>query len=547
MLCPLCNFDNPLDYQFCGNCGRPRDQSASGTAGSLAAGQSGSVWASSANPTARATAPSSRISDLIPVQGPSPETSRPGRPSAGEEMTRYLCAAVTVDKALTETVIEHVLEEEHRAVAVTPGLDLVTVLKFAIAANRRRMIRDVVLFLILCLLVIAIVSIIGLLFVVPLLIVAWLVIMIERYTSLYGRAARGLRPGAFDPSSAPEPGQGTFADRQLNRVAEAAHEGNVTIYSAYPPFLGYGRIRSSWSVAVDITKPRGNFAPSGFTVLDLYDHLKREVARLDLPRLQMSDRVFVNGAEIENDGRFLPDPLGAPVTSVDDDTIRRLITYPEEHARPYLTMSLTGWNGDIVVTTLVRLLLSQTDLFIETAHMVVPPLRESFKKVDELELAPSFSEFFGMVGSTVVATIPRLFASIPSIAHALGSGGRRQKKARRVHQRRDYGALISLREAAADTNWQRYFQKVDDAHYAQVVELRILRSLTEFLASHEIDTSSFESQTQTVINNGVTISGNATVVADQIAAGAGAQAAANILNRIRGGGESGNNPSGGAQ
>jgi hypothetical protein len=463
-------------------------------------------------------------------------------------MTRYLCAAVTTDKALTDTVIEQVLEEEYRAVAVTPGLDLVTVLKFAIAASRRRMVRDVLLFLILCLLIISVVSITGFIFVVPLLIITWVVILIERFTSLYGRDARGLRPGAFDPASAPEPGEGTYAARQLARVAEGAREGNVTIYTAFPAFLGYGRIRSSWSLAIDITKPRGTFPPSAFTVLDLYDQVKHEVARLDLPRLQISDRVFVNGAEIDDDGRFLPDPLGAPVTAVDDDTIRRLIALPEEHARPYLTMSYTGWNGDIVVTTLVRMLLSQTDLFIETAHMVVPPVRESAKKIDELELAPSFSDFFGMVGSSAMAAIPRLFGSFPSIAHALGSGGRRQKKARRVHQMRDFGALISVREAAADSNWQRYFQKVDDAHYARVVELRVLRSLTEFLASHDIDTSSFEAQTQTVINNGVTISGNATVVADQIAAGAGAQAASTILNRMRGGaGEGGNNPPGGTQ
>jgi hypothetical protein len=239
----------------------------------------------------------------VPAQGQSPETYRPGRPSDGEEMTRYLCAAVTIDKALTETVIEDVLEEEHRAIAVTPGLDLVTVLKFAIAASRRRMIRDVLLFLILCLLVISFVSIIGLLFAVPLLIAAWLTIMIEHYASLYGRAARGLRPGAFDPSSAPAPGPGTYGARQLERVAQAAQDGNVTIYSAFPPFLGYGIIRSSWSSAIDLTKPRGDYLPSPFTALDLYDHVKGDVAKLDLPRLQLSDRVFVNGSEIGNDGR----------------------------------------------------------------------------------------------------------------------------------------------------------------------------------------------------------------------------------------------------
>ena len=551
MRCLLCNFDNPVDYQFCGSCGHAREQPAYDPGGSVAAGQSSSVRASPVSPTATSwpAPPSSRISDLIPAQGASPETGRPGRPSDGEEMTRYLCAAVTIDKALTETVIEQVLEEEHRAIAVTPGLDLVTVLKFAIAANRRRMIRDVLLFLILCLLVIAFASIIGLLLVVPLLIAAWLVIMIEHYASLYGRAARGLRPGAFDPSSAPAPGPGTYGARQLERVAQVAQDGNVTIYSAFPPFLGYGIIRSSWSSAIDLTKPRGDYPPSPFTVLDLYDHVKGEVAKLDLPRLQLSDRVFVNGSEIGNDGRFLADPNGAPTTFVDGETIRRLIAFPEEHARPYLTMSLTGWHGDIVVTTMLRLVRTETDLFIETAHTVVPPLRDAFRKIDELELSPSASEFFGMVGGSAVATIPRLFGSIPSIWHALTSGGRREKKARRVHQRQDYGALISVRERAAGANWHRYFQKTDDAHYAQVVELRILRSLTEFLASHEVDTSSFESQGATVINhNTVMATDNATINAGQIATGPGAQAAGNIFNRIRGGaGEAGGSPSGGTQ
>ena len=553
MRCLFCNFDNPVDYQFCGNCGQAREQSAFDTGGSLAAGTGSPAWGTSGAPavTAPPAPPAApRVSGVVPAQARSPETYRPGRPSDGEEMTRYLCAAVTMDKAFTTQLIEDVLEEEHRAVAVTPGLDLVTVLKFAISANRRRMIRDAILFLTLCLLILAVVSIIGLLIVVPLLVVAWLTILIEHYTSLYGRAARGLRPGAFDPASAPAPGPGTYAARQLERVGQAAQDGNVTIYSAFPPFLGYGVIRSSWSSAVDLTKPRGDYPPQPFAVLDLYDHVKGQVARLDLPRLQLSDRVFVNGSEIGSDGRFLPDPNGAPTTIVDEETIRQLIAFPEEHARPYLTMSLTGWHGDIVVTTMLRLLRTETDLFVEAAHTVVPPLRDAFRKIDELELSPTVAEFFGMVGGSAVATIPRLLGSIPSIWHALASGSRREKKARRVHQSQDYGALISVRERAAGTSWHRYFQKADDAHYAQVVELRILRSLTEFLASHEVDTSSFESQGTTVINSGIHLSGNATLNASQVAAGPGAQAAGNIINRLRGAagggaGESGSSPSGG--
>jgi len=472
------------------------------------------------------------------MQAPSPENMRPRRGAKSEEVTRYLCAAVTVNKALGETVLEHVLEEEHRAVAVTPGVDLVTVLKYAIAAHKRRLVRDVILLLTLCLIVLCVFEISAVL-VIPLLIIAWLSVLIEHYISFFGRVAMGLRPGAFDPAAAPQPAAGGDAARQLERVAAAAQYGNVTLYSAFPPFLGYGTIASNWSLAIDVTKPRHDATPRAFSVLDLFDYLQRDVDTLDLPRLEMSERVFVNGHEIDDDKRFLPDPRGGPVTSVPGDLVRKLIADPEEYARPYLTLSVTGWQGDIVITTLLRLVLTRTDLFVEAAHTIVPPLRRAYKLIDELGPNPTGSEFFGMVGFSLRNTIPRLFGSVPALWHAMGSGGRREKKTRRVLETGDYGALISVREAAADTKWQRYFQKVDDTHYARVLELRILRSLTEYLKSHNIDTSSLEQQSENVINAGVLIS-NSSVVGSQVAGGAGAQATGMFARlRSEGGGESG--------
>jgi hypothetical protein len=566
MRCPLCMYDNPPDYQFCGSCGQkrgsdpsysPPDQYGQPHYTQPPYGQpqyaqpSPPAPVATVQPTTAPPAPPASTPSVftplarVPAQAPPADAGPGGRSRpAGDEMTRYLCAAVTINKDLATTLIENILEEQHRAVAVTPGLDLVAVLKYALAANRRRMTRDVLLFLTLCLLGLSIASVIGILLVVPLLFIAWLIVFIEHYASFYGRAAKGLRPGNFDPTIAHAPAHGSFTANQLDRIAAAAREGNVILYSAFPPFLGYGRVRSSWSVAIDVTKPRRGAVPQPFTAQEIYDHIKLEVARLDLPRLEMTDRVVVSGHDIENDMRFLPDPQGMPATSVSDDTVRQLIAVPEEHARPYLAISMTGWHGDIVVTTFLRVVLTQTDLFVETAHTVVPPIREAFKAIDELGLTPTGSEFFSVVGLTIVGTVPRLLGSIPSLLHALGADGRREKKRRRVYQTSDYGALLSVREAAADTRWQRYFQIVDDTRYARVVELRILRSLTEFLKAHDVDTSSLEAQTETVINNGVSISGNATVVAGQIAGGPEAQAAG-IISRLRGSGEGARSTEGG--
>jgi hypothetical protein len=127
-----------------------------------------------------------------------------------------------------------------------------------------------------------------------------------------------------------------------------------------------------------------------------------------------------------------------------------------------------------------------------------------------------------------------VFRSGPAIVYELRRGGRREKKKRRHTRKPDYGALISVREAAADTNWQRYFQVFDNARYSKVIEQRIFRSLIDLLEAHNIDTSSLVSRAEVLINNGVQISGNATVRAEQIAGGPGA-GATGWTARLRGG------------
>jgi len=445
--------------------------------------------------------------------------------------TRYLCAAVTLDPELERKVLEDVLEEQHRAIVTTPGVDLVTVLKYALAAHRRRLVRDVLLLADLCLLIITL--LVQPLVFVLLLAAAWLAVFIERYTSMYGAVVRGLRPGAFVAQKAPSPTRGSFADRQLKRVAAVSTVGNVTVYNEFPPFVGYGLVQTSWSIAVDVTRRRHDGTPKPFSVQEVYDHVKAGLFALDLPGIEITDRLFVNGRDIQDDRRFLPEPGSPPVTSVSPDLIQHLMAMPEERARPYLTISMTSWQGDLVVTIFLRFLLSKTDLFVEAAHTVVPPIRAEFKAIDERDPGPTGGEFFALVGKSLLSTLPRLVGSVPAIIHELGAGGRREKKRRRTDEAGDYGALLSVREAAADTHWQRYFQVFDDARYVKVIEQRIFRSLLEFLEAHGIDTSSLESRSETVINNGVMVTDKGTVHADQIAAGTGAQAAG-WISRVRG-------------
>jgi hypothetical protein len=144
-------------------------------------------------------------------------------------------------------------------------------------------------------------------------------------------------------------------------------------------------------------------------------------------------------------------------------------------------------------------------------------------------------------GSTLLSTLPRLIGSVTGIIHEMGANGRREKKRRRVEETRDYGALVSVRELAADTKWQRYFQIFDDERFVKVIEQRIFRSLVDFLKEHNVDTSSLESRAEMLINNGTIFGDNANIKDSQVG-GAGTRLSG-FIPRMRGG-ESASSPEG---
>src|SRR6266540_1506611 len=56
--------------------------------------------------------------------------------------TRYLCVGAHVDPQFADRVIHDVLEERHRAVCPSRGIDLVPIVRHCLAARRRRLARD---------------------------------------------------------------------------------------------------------------------------------------------------------------------------------------------------------------------------------------------------------------------------------------------------------------------------------------------------------------------------------------------------------------------
>ena len=281
----------------------------------------------------------------------SPPERKPRTDATGLATTRWLCAAVTLDPELERRVLDEVLEEQQRAVVTTPGVDLVTVLKYALAAHRRRVIRDIILLVDLLALILTVIFFRSFPLFVVLLLAAWVTVFTHRFIGQYGPVISGLRPGRFDPRKVNSPPPDSFAGRRFQRIAAAGTTGNVTLYSGFAPFRGYGTARSNWSFAVDITRapasmtrPGQRGQPKAFSALDVYDSVKAGLRGLDLPGIELTDRLFVNGRDIHDDRRFLPEPGGAP---------RYVGPVPLEYSIAWLICAVTcgreavmvGWPG----------------------------------------------------------------------------------------------------------------------------------------------------------------------------------------------------------
>lgn len=87
----------------------------------------------------------------------------------------------------------------------------------------------------------------------------------------------------------------------------------------------------------------------------------------------------------------------------------------------------------------------------------------------------------------------------------------------------NYGAAFSLREAASDRLYYRYFQMLDRELYAKTIEHRVLDALVEFMEDHNIDSSDLIQRQTTIYNSGMFAGRDISVSRSSIRAGGGPQ------------------------
>lgn len=455
----------------------------------------------------------------------------------GRDLTRYLCAAAYLDRAYAGSLIKQVAAEPHLGVAAAPACDIPVVLRHAYLANARRHGRDLVLTVLLLLAFVFTFWVGDGGITLLALFLSWVTVLSFELSTKYGRHLQSLRPDRFDPAAAPPPLNGDIATR-LRQIGEYA-DGNVTTYSGYSPFIGYGAELDSWSLTFDVTtssRPGGE--PQEFDVTELYAHIAERVSTLALPCLEIEERLFADGATLLGDTRFLPEPLGRPVPRIPFDQLDALKRTPEEGARPYLAVHSTGWGGELVTSLFLRFVRSDSNLFVEAVPTVLFPLLDRYRVIDTLMPRPPLGELAKLVSETAVSTVFILLASpvraIAGFAPDYGMSRRLRRQRKLITRLRsfDYGARQSVRRQAAATRHQRHFQKADSGMVLKTVEKRVLDALVEFAEARGIDVGELIQRQQTIINNGIIASHGARVDSSSVASGDRSRTAMNIINKI---------------
>ncbi|HEY6303621.1 MAG TPA: hypothetical protein VIX14_11180 [Terriglobales bacterium] len=458
------------------------------------------------------------------------------------EATRYLCASAYLSRTFRSRVIRYFIENKHNALAVSYGIDPVTVLKHSLSARRIGRTRDLLLlipvFLALLGLLSAVVAGPAAIFLYPLLlgvalVAAFCIIAWEQWENEFHIVRQNFSKKQFDPGALlrgfdPE-------TEQVFREVEEAQKANVMIYAAFSPFVGCGNNIGSWSVPVDLAKGKedvgGYLQPKTVQIKELYDEITRTLRGLEFPNCSIEDKLCTSGLDIRGNDKFLPDLMGRPCTRIEPAAMEEYITHPSSQARHYQSFRLVDWSGELILSAFLRAAKTGHNLFVEVSYCLLVPLDAEYRRVDSMNPVPGWRDWLRLLAVSFVKCVliwPVWLAYIWELAvHPLHTWlhEREVRNMIRENPAFNHGAATSLREMTCKSYlYRHYFQKLDQEMYLKTLERQILDCIVRFLDDRNIDTSALKEARTSIINSGIILSGGSSVGANILAVGRGSTA-----------------------
>jgi FHA domain len=445
--------------------------------------------------------------------GPEPE---PESWQAQTETTRFLSAATHLDRRYRAIVLDATVRETFRAVCPSYGVDLSVVARHAVVAERRAILRDAVLTVVLLLAIglaaAGAASFEAMVFLIAVALFAVTVTTAAKLSTLGRLLRRGCKPADLPMPAGRVAGV-------LHRLADV-NRGNVGVFTIFDPFVGSGFVVDAGSFTVSLIPqqaPSDPDKPDTKTTLrpttplrsgEVIDALNTSLRALRVPHLRVDTRLYVNGYDVALFRELLPDPRLRPRPIASKSLLREAIEQPASSARPYLCAEFTAWKGQLVVTTFIRVVTLPGVLYVESAAYVLPPLKSSYYKVDQMRIRSSGERISSTLGATARDFIPALLTSpyhLTAAVNRIWDAAQRE----RLHRRRvadrvlvDYGAVTSVREQASDDNYG-YFMSQDTDMFVKVVQQKVVDAIYDLLEQRGYETDKIK-QIQNSTNISVT-------------------------------------------
>jgi hypothetical protein len=314
---------------------------------------------------------------------------------------------------------------------------------------------------------------------------------------------------------------------ELHRVAHADESSQITgladvvVYRGDTPFIGAGELVAHHVIALPLepSEDDNDGDPAPISVNDLHSHVAENLATLRSPsslspgrrleRLQHreqvlmpSDRLLFNRSD-QIRPPILPDLSRPPLTHLPLDAARALAEDPLEWARYYACFRIESWDRDLSTSCYLHIGTDQRMLYLEWTYCVLHPVQERYRAVDRpadspvIILGRSLIELI-VLPATVLTRLRSVFRRHKMLV---------QRSGELVPAR--YGAAQSIRELAADTDTQTYFQDADTERYINIMDRALVRAVGKFLEEHGYSVVEFTKMADSTINN-YSIQGNVT-------------------------------------
>jgi hypothetical protein len=456
-------------------------------------------------------------------------------------VTRYLAAAAHSDASFRREVLKDIHYAPFRCKAPEFGVDANLVTDQCLIAERRRKIRDALLFVALLIFLIPSGALSDINYVLEdsnnlylylmyhstslvLLILTSAVILfgeklIVHHFTLRRQFAKRSAMSATRPPGAP-------------------HQ-NLIVYAGYAPFVGSGLALRDWSFAVDLRKAKegDEGQAEAVSVEGVLQAVRSRIGELAIPNLEQYNALFVDGRRVREDRQLMPSPYDLPPSLISEEMITSFGSGEEDRRRSYFCVAITDWSGELIMTSYLRSKKGKSHLFIELSHFILPPLKEKYYNIDSTDpmlrvkwiiehaLGAIITSPFLLILSplsvlaSVLAPIQRWFAS------------RRVRKTIAQNPVFNFGATTSVRQLGSENRFRIYFQQLDRDMHLKTIEICIIDAIVAYLDELGIDTSDIRERRTAILNTGVMITGG-TVNSESVVAGAGAKS---VISRIQSG------------